>query len=75
LVELDIRTLYLKDLTFFGCTVLKPQIFSNLIKHIESERVCPVVAQKFPLVQIADAQEAFMSKKHIGKIVLSVNEN
>ena len=75
LVELDIRTLYLKDLSFFGCTVLEPQIFSNLIKHIESERICPIVAEKFPLVQIVDAQKAFMSKKHIGKIVLSVNEN
>ena len=35
LVELDVRTLYLKDLSFFGCTVLEPEVFPNLIKRIE----------------------------------------
>lgn len=72
LVELDIRTLYLKDLSFFGCTVLEPEVFPNLIKHIETERIQPLVAQVFPLKQIVDAQNAFLSKKHIGKIVLQV---
>jgi NADPH:quinone reductase-like Zn-dependent oxidoreductase len=36
LVELDVRTLYLKDLSFFGCTVLEPEVFPNLIKRIEN---------------------------------------
>ena len=72
LVELDVRTLYLKDLSLFGCTVLDPEIFPNLIDHIESRRLSPVVAETFPLDQIADAQTTFMSKKHIGKIVLTV---
>jgi NADPH:quinone reductase-like Zn-dependent oxidoreductase len=72
LVTLDVRTLYLKDLRFFGCTVLDPHVFSNLIQRIESETIRPLVAHTFPLEQIAEAQTAFMSKKHIGKIVLSV---
>lgn len=72
LVELDVRTLYLKDLSLFGCTVLEPEVFPNLIDHIESGRLSPVVAETFPLDQIADAQTTFMSKKHIGKIVLTV---
>ena len=29
-VELDVRTLYLKDLNFFGCTVSEPTVFGNL---------------------------------------------
>ena len=72
LVELDVRTLYLKDLSLFGCTVLEPEVFSKLIDHIESGRISPVVAETFPLEQIADAQAAFISKKHIGKIVLTL---
>ena len=72
LVELDVRTLYLKDLSLFGCTVLEPEVFPNLIDHIESGRISPLVAETFPLNQIADAQAAFMTKKHIGKIVLTV---
>jgi NADPH:quinone reductase-like Zn-dependent oxidoreductase len=74
IVELDVRTLYLKDLSFFGCTVLEPDVFFNLIKHIERGNVVPLVAERFPLEQIADAQNAFMSKKYIGKIVLTVSD-
>jgi NADPH:quinone reductase-like Zn-dependent oxidoreductase len=72
LVELDVRTLYLKDLSLFGCTVLEPEVFANLIQHIECGRISSVVAETFPLERIADAQTAFMSKKHVGKIVLTL---
>ena len=72
LVELDIRTLYLKDLSLLGCTVLEREVFSNLIKRIEGDKIFPVVAKTFPLEQIANAQTAFMSKQHIGKIVLTL---
>ena len=74
LVELDVRTLYLKDLSFFGCTVLDPEIFPNLIERIENESIQPLVAQVFPLRQIVDAQKAFLAKQYIGKIVLQVSE-
>ncbi|WP_108944658.1 alcohol dehydrogenase family protein [Shewanella halifaxensis] len=73
LVELDIRTLYLKDLSFFGCTVLQPQVFANLIKRIEQGQIKPLVALSFPLKQIVEAQQAFQKKQHIGKIVLEIN--
>lgn len=73
LVELDVRTLYLKDLSFFGCTVLEPEVFANLIAHIEGGQISPVVAETFPLERIADAQSAFMTKGHVGKIVLMLD--
>jgi NADPH:quinone reductase-like Zn-dependent oxidoreductase len=73
LVELDIRTLYLKDLSFFGCTVLDPAVFGNLVEHIEKGRIKPLVAKTYPLQQIRDAQAAFESKGHIGKIVLAIS--
>jgi len=72
-VELDLRTLYLKDLSFFGCTVLELNIFTNLIDHIESGNIKPIVAHTFPLEEIVKAQELFLLKKHIGKIVLTIN--
>nr|WP_204141172.1 zinc-binding dehydrogenase [Halomicronema sp. CCY15110] len=72
LVELDLRTLYLKDLSFFGCTVLEPEVFPNLIKHIEAQQIRPLVAQVFPLEAIVAAQKIFLTKQHIGKIVLQV---
>lgn len=72
IVELDVRTLYLKDLSFFGCTVLEPEVFGNLIARIEGGDITPLVAETFPLRDIKAAQDAFGRKNHIGKIVLSL---
>ncbi|WP_461535159.1 alcohol dehydrogenase family protein [Spongorhabdus nitratireducens] len=74
-VALDIRTLYLKDLSFFGCTVLEPDVFANLVSRIESGDIKPVVAKHFPLKNIVEAQQMFLQKQHIGKIVISVSED
>jgi len=73
IVELDVRTLYLKDLSFFGCTILEPEVFSNLVDHIEKHRIRPLIADTYRLEDINLAQEAFMQKQYIGKIVLSVS--
>lgn len=72
LVELDVRTLYLKDLSLFGCTVLEPEVFNNLIKRIEQGAIKPVVARSFTLEEICDAQSLFLKKQHVGKIVLRI---
>ncbi|PYG28307.1 alcohol dehydrogenase family protein [Pelagimonas varians] len=72
LVELDVRTLYLKDLSFFGCTVLEPEVFGNLIGRIERQEIKPLVAETYALRDIAAAQQAFGEKGHVGKIVLEV---
>jgi len=72
LVELDIRTLYLKDLSFFGCTILEKEVFPNLIKRIEKEEIKPLVAKTYDLENIVEAQKEFLTKKHIGKIVLKI---
>jgi NADPH:quinone reductase-like Zn-dependent oxidoreductase len=72
LVELDVRTLYLKDLTLFGCTALEPEVFPALIGYIEQGRIRPLVSRTFPLERIADAQAAFQTKQHVGKLVLTL---
>jgi len=72
IVELDVRTLYLKDLSFFGCTILEPQVFGNLIARIEAGEIKPLVAETHPLRDIALAQDRFTHKNHIGKMVLKV---
>jgi NADPH:quinone reductase-like Zn-dependent oxidoreductase len=72
LVELDVRTLYLKDLSLFGCTVLEPDVFNRLIKRIEQGAIKPVVARSFTLKEMRDAQTLFLKKQHVGKIVLMI---
>lgn len=70
IVELDVRTLYLKDLSFFGCTVLEREVFGTLVGYIERGEIRPLVAESFPLPDIVKAQEAFLAKRYIGKLVL-----
>ncbi len=70
LVALDLRTLYLKDLTLIGCTAWDLSVFPNLIKYIERGEIRPIIAKSFPLAQIADAQREFLDKRHFGKLIL-----
>ena len=70
IVGLDLRTLYLKDLRLIGCTVLEPEVFGNLVGYIERAEVKPLIAVTYPLTEIVAAQDAFLTKQHVGKIVL-----
>lgn len=70
IVEFDVRTLYLKDLSFYGCTFQAAGVFENLVGYIERGEIKPVVAQSWPLNEIVTAQEAFLSKRHTGKLIL-----
>lgn len=72
IVSLDVRTLYLKDLSFFGCTTLDSGVFANLVTLIETSAIKPLVAEVFPLKQIKQAQQTFAEKNYIGKIVLDI---
>jgi len=68
--EIDLRTLYLKDLSLFGCTFQEDEVFENLIRYIERGEVRPVVSRTYRLSEIARAQEDFLRKEHVGKLVL-----
>lgn len=70
LAQIDVRTLYLKDLTLFGCTFQEDEVFANLIRYIEEDEIRPVVARTYPLRDIALAQSDFLAKQHTGKLVL-----
>jgi len=70
LVRLDLRTLYLKDLRIFGCTVLEPEVFPNLVRYIEGGDIRPLIAGVHPLSAIVQAQQEFLTKRHTGKIIL-----
>ncbi len=73
IVELDVRTLYLKDLTMVGCTVLDTAVFPHLVKRIENREISPLVSRTFPITEIAAAQTAFAAHRHVGKIVLTMD--
>ena len=71
-VDLDLRTLYLKDLHLVGCTILDECVFANLVGYIEQGEIRPLLAATYPLADIVTAQKAFLTKCHVGKIVLTL---
>jgi NADPH:quinone reductase-like Zn-dependent oxidoreductase len=66
IAEIDLRTLYLRDLSLFGCTFQEDEVFEDLIDYVERGEVRPVVARTYPLAEIASAQEDFLAKEHSG---------
>jgi NADPH:quinone reductase-like Zn-dependent oxidoreductase len=70
IVELDLRTLYLKDLEMHGATVMPVGIFENLVSYIENGEISPLLAREFSINDIKKAQEKFLAKKHIGNFVI-----
>jgi len=72
IVELDLRILYLKDLTLKGSTWQDVKAFKNLISLIEKNRIKPIIAKTFELRDIIKAQKMFLKKNFIGKIVLTI---
>lgn len=72
IVDLDIRTLYLRDLTMFDSNVVPVGTFESVIKYIENGEIKPLLVQTFPLKNLHAAQTAFIKKAHVGNIVISL---
>ena len=70
IVDLDMRDMYLKDISLIGTTAWDEPVFPNLIRYIEGGEIRPLLAATWPLGEIAAAQEAFARKDFVGNFVL-----
>ena len=73
IVNLDLRTLYLNDLEFYGCAVYEPVVFEAVVGYLERGEVRPLVAATWPLSEFREAQEAFAAKAHTGAMVITID--
>ena len=71
--QLDLRAVYLRDLTLHGCTVPQPGLMPRLLQYVARNEIRPMVARRYPLARLADAQAEFATRKHVGKIVIDVD--
>ncbi|HLR45053.1 MAG TPA: alcohol dehydrogenase family protein [Brevibacterium sp.] len=69
-VELDLRTMYLKHLELHGSSQGTRTAFRRLVGHIEDGRIRPLLDRTFPLSEFHAAQRTFMDKSYIGKLVV-----
>jgi len=70
-VNLDLRTLYLKQLELIGSTTGTHEEFADLVGYVERGEIEPLLAGVYPLSRIREAQEYFEGKGFFGKLVLS----
>lgn len=70
MVTLDLRTFYLRDLTFTGSTVIDLEVMPTLVRYIEEGALRPALAATFALEDLHAAQSAFIEKRHVGNIVV-----
>jgi NADPH:quinone reductase-like Zn-dependent oxidoreductase len=73
MVPLDLRTVYLKDLSIFGCTIPAKEVFAQLVSIIESGHLTPHISATFRLSELVVAQERFLTRSHLGKIVIKID--
>ena len=69
-VRLDVRRLYLGRRTLIGSTMHSTDDFRNLADMARTGDLQPIVAESFPLTEIAAAQRRFARKDFVGKLVL-----
>ena len=70
IVDLDMRDLYLKDISLIGSTAWDEMVFPRLVQLIEAGTIKPLLDRTYPLDQIVVAQEEFLLKRHFGNFVL-----
>lgn len=71
LVSLDLRDIYMNQIKIIGSSLGTSKEFSNLIHHIETGKIKPLLARTFHMDELITAQKFFKIKNFFGKIVVS----
>jgi len=69
-VQLDLRTMYLKQLQLHGSSQGRRADFRRLLGYIENGKVRPLLYATYRLSDFHHAQSDFMNKAFIGKLVV-----
>lgn len=70
LVQLDLRTVYLKHLQIHGSSQGTRGAFARVLRYVESGAIRPVVGGVFRLSDFHEAQRRFVAKEFVGKLVV-----
>jgi NADPH:quinone reductase-like Zn-dependent oxidoreductase len=70
MVQVDWRKLYLKQLSLMGVTMGSAADAQTIVQHIEAGRLRPLLAGTFSLKDMAQAQQVFAKRTHVGSWVL-----
>jgi NADPH:quinone reductase-like Zn-dependent oxidoreductase len=69
-VQLDLRTMYLKQLQLHGSSQGTRHDFRRIVRYIEEGKIRPLVGGVYSLSDFHRAQTDFMAKDFVGKLVV-----
>lgn len=69
-VDLDLRTMYLKHLELHGSSQGTRDAFRRLLRYIEEGRIKPLLDRTYRLSNFHQAQRDFINKKYVGNLVV-----
>lgn len=72
MVTIDWRKLYLKHQTLLGATMGTQAEARHIVHCVASGQLQPLIAGVYPLEQLVAAQQAFQTRAHFGKLVITV---
>jgi NADPH:quinone reductase-like Zn-dependent oxidoreductase len=70
-VPFDLRRLYLHNIRLIGSSMHTREHFAKLVDIARSGSIRPRVAGRHPLANIHEAQQQFVERQHVGKIVIT----
>ena len=65
LAEIDLRTLYLKDLSLLGCTFQDDEVFETWSPTSRAAKCVPLSLARIHSQMLARAQQDFLDKSHV----------
>jgi len=69
-VQLDLRTMYLKHLELHGSSQGTRGAFRRLVRYIEEKKIVSLLDRTYPLSKFHEAQKDFVNKTFVGKLVV-----
>lgn len=69
-VQLDLRTMYLKQLQLHGSSQGTRHDFRRIVRYIEDKKIRPLVGGVYKLSDFHRAQADFIAKDFVGKLVV-----
>ncbi|WP_436172731.1 alcohol dehydrogenase family protein [Mesorhizobium sp. LjNodule214] len=69
-VQLDLRTMYLKQLQLHGSSQGTRADFRRIVRYIEAQKIRPLVGGVYKLSDFHRAQADFIAKDFVGKLVV-----
>jgi zinc-binding alcohol dehydrogenase/oxidoreductase len=70
--RIEVPDLYFGHISILGTTLGSPDDFAQILDLVDKHQIRPLIDSVYPLSEVAEAHHHLESRKHLGKLVLSL---